>query len=532
MKYSSITKKFIEHNKNIFLRSKCKEYSRPIVLFEYNEMHSAHIAYSYLANILIKNNRYQIKCYNKNRHHDFFRSILFKLRKLLHFNQYQVYKSFGANELIEINISYAQKNRAKKLFSEIFYQLKTKQDIEELKINNIWIGDLIYDTFLMTFKKPTIEKDSLLFKHFFLASIELFIFWDDYFNHNDVRAVNLSHCVYNLAIPLRIAIQMDIPVFQTNATHVYRLNKENLFAYSDYYRFPESFKALPIEIRKLGTEEAKSRLKRRFDGEAGIDMEYSTKSAFGNSRHERLLKKTSRKKVLIATHCFFDSPHGYGNNIFPDFYEWLDFLGKITEETDYDWYIKTHRDYLPGTKEIVDFFVRKYPRFKLLPTNSSHNQIIAEGIDVALTVFGTIGVEYAALGIPVINASQCNPHIAYDFNIHAKDEDDYRRILLQLDKLDFTVNKQQVYEYYFMRNIYNSENIFFKNYNKTIEEIGGYKQQFTSDIYNKWLDEWSNEKHKSIIAALDLFIKSNDFRMDYRHQGQECPINEIHENSD
>ena len=83
-------------------------------------------------------------------------------------------------------------------------------------------------------------------------------------------------------------------------------------------------------------------------------MRYSSKSAYGEHKDERLLKESSRIKVFIALHCFFDSPHSYGCNLFPDFYEWLDFLGKISLETDYDWYMKTHPDYLPGNIPIIN----------------------------------------------------------------------------------------------------------------------------------------------------------------------------------
>ena len=74
---------------------------------------------------------------------------------------------------------------------------------------------------------------------------------------------------------------------------------------------------------------ADERLKRRFSGEIGVDMAYSTKSAYGVSKHPRLIKKSNKTKILIAAHCFFDSPHAYGNNLFPDFYEWLLFLGNM-----------------------------------------------------------------------------------------------------------------------------------------------------------------------------------------------------------
>lgn len=121
----------------------------------------------------------------------------------------------------------------------------------------------------------------------------------------------------------------------------------------------------------------------------------------------------------------------------------------------------------------------------------------------------------------MINASQNNPHIAYDFNLHAKDAEDYRRMLLGLDNIDFTIDRQQVYEYCFMHNIYNTENLFFYNYDEMLKEIGGYSEQFTPVAYEKWLDEWNQKKHSSIISALSSFIQSGDFRMDYSHFGRE-----------
>ena len=511
-------RKFIEHNKEVFSSDKRTARRNPVVLFELNSLHSSHIAYSYLANVLTMNNRAQIKGYIRRPH----RGLLPRLiRKAIRRNEFIDYKSFGVDEFIEVALLPAQNIRAKKIFTEVCGRLNTKRDIEELTLNDVWVGDLIYDSFLMAYKKPTIDKESPEFRRFLLESIELFVFWEDYFDDNDVRAVNVSHCCYNLAMPLRIAARRNIPAFQATVAHVYRLSSKNLFAYSDFLYFRERFAALPPEVRKAGIAEAQRRIERRFAGEVGVDMAYSTKSAYGAPRHVRLLKESHRTKILIATHCFFDSPHGYGNNIFPDFYEWLDFLGRMTEVTDYDWYIKTHPDYLTGTKEIIDDFITKYPKFTLLPASASHHQIIAEGIDLALTVHGTIAFEYAALSIPVINCSLNNPHIAYNFNLHPRSMDEYRNLLLSLDELEFSINKQDIYEYYFMRYLYNTEDLFFDDYKATIKVLGGYYAQFTDAVYEKWLAEWTSEKHLVITSALQTYIQSGDFRMDYRHFGRE-----------
>lgn len=522
--------RFIADNRRVFGNS-APAARQPVVLFELNTMQSAHIAYSYLANALATEHQAQIKAYRPGVTNNWRRKLFFNIEKAANRNEWGVYRSFGATDIFAISPTGAQKAKAREIYADVIGRLNTKLDIEALTINGVWVGDLIYDTFLMTFKKPTIDKNWPAFQSFLLESIELFMFWQDYFDNNDVRAISVSHCVYTLAIPLRIALQRGIQAYQANVTHAYRLRPDNLFAYNDFVYFPERFAALPSDVQAAGLAEAKRRIDKRFAGEVGVDMAYSTKSAYGSSRHARLLKQSPRKKILIATHCFFDSPHSYGNNIFPDFYEWLDFLGQMTEVTDYDWYIKTHPDYLPGTKEIIDDFVARYPKFNLLPSNASHHQIISEGIDCALTAYGTIAFEYAALGIPVINASQNNPHIAYGFNLHAKDVEHYRGMMTDLEGLNLKIDKQKVYEYYFMRYIFNTENLFFDSYESADKDLGGYDKQFTPAAYDRWIQEWSPEKHRDISAALLKFIRSGDFRMDYRHYGREFTVKSMERQS-
>ena len=518
--------RFMKHNRQVFSRPGRVPKGR-VVLMELNDMQSAHIAYSYLANALATEYGAGIAAYVPRASASRWRRLAFRLKQAWGAEAVGVYRSFGTVEFVTIQVSAAQKEAARRALPEILGGLRTKRDIEKLEIDGVWVGDLIYDTYLKIFGRPTIDRDSREFQDFLLESIELFMFWKDYFDSHDVQAVNVSHCVYNLAMPLRLAVQRNIPVFQASATHLYRMSRKNLFAYNDFHYFRERFAALPEPVRKAGIEEAQRRIERRFAGTVGVDMAYSSRSAYGAPRHERLLRESPRKKVLIATHCFFDSPHSYGMNVFPDFYEWLDFLGRMTEVTDYDWYIKTHPDYLAGTKEIIEGFIAKYPRLTLLPADASHHQIIAEGISAALTVYGTIGFEYAALGIPVINNSPNNPHIAYGFNLHSRDEEDYRRLILGIETLDFRIDTRQVYEYYFMRNIYNTEDLFFDDYNATERALGGYRGQFSPAVYARWLDQWSPAKHQSLLAALQAYIRSGDFRMDYRHFGREISVDSI-----
>jgi hypothetical protein len=223
------------------------------------------------------------------------------------------------------------------------------------------------------------------------------------------------------------------------------------------------------------------------------------------------LRKSDRIKVLIAPHSFVDAPHAYGENLFPDFYAWMDFLGKISEATDYDWYVKTHPDCFPVDAEVVAWFVEKYPRFTLLPADTSHHQIIGEGINFALTIHGTIGFEYAALGVPVINGSPNNPHAAYGFNIHPKSLDEYQSLLRNLAAVRLDINVQEVFEYYFMHNMFNTENWLFKDYRGISNLVGN--DPMSPEWFSAWMSEWSRVRHRQIIDALGAFAESGEFRL-------------------
>ena len=53
-------------------------------------------------------------------------------------------------------------------------------------------------------------------------------------------------------------------------------------------------------------------------------MAYSKASAYSENKNKvKILTKSNNIKVLIAPHCLFDAPNGFGHNLFLDFEEWL-----------------------------------------------------------------------------------------------------------------------------------------------------------------------------------------------------------------
>ena len=64
---------------------------------------------------------------------------------------------------------------------------------------------------------------------------------------------------------------------------------------------------------------------------------------------------------------------------------------------DYEWYLKTHADYEPGTLEILNDFCNSYPNFSIIDPSTSWHQLMDEGIRTVLTCYGSVGRELPLL---------------------------------------------------------------------------------------------------------------------------------------
>ena len=208
--------------------------------------------------------------------------------------------------------------------------------------------------------------------------------------------------------------------------------------------------------------------------------------------------------MLIATHCFFDNPHSYGRLLFTDFYEWLVFLCKISKETNYDWYIKPHPDYLPGTIEIINSIIEQKSDIKLINPKASFHDLKKEGLSWVITGFGSVGHELPLLDINVINCGP-NPHVSYDFNWNPKTIEELKNILLNLKTLSKKIDKDAIYEFYYMYKFSDFlDNFIFNSYYKMLDEQG---IGLTSKTYQYFLNEYNDDKHQKIIEQIQTFLK-------------------------
>ena len=262
---------------------------------------------------------------------------------------------------------------------------------------------------------------------------------------------------------------------------------------TNFFDYPKTFKKLSKSIKKKGLHQSKKILQNRLSGKGGVSNHLISKiSSFHSKKLKTLISNNKKIKVLICTRNVFDATHVYGDLLFTDNFDWLNFLGNISKKTNYDWYLKTHINfdgkfklYQPNSNKIIFEIFNKYKKIKILPNNYSHKQIINEKIDFVLTQHGSVGFEYAYHGIPVINASYNNPQVAYKFNFHPRNKVEYEKLLLNLPSITkkLTISKKDIQEFYFMRHIYQDRNWLFDNPSDMISNIGGWDNMMNENFY-------------------------------------------------
>ena len=531
---SKYTHKFIKHNKEFFSDNN----STRKILLEFNAFHSTHVGFSYLANALSR--KYSAKItpfFNYSiLSAPLFPSIQDKIKwfiskKFSLFN-HSVYKSFGSSECFKPNVKEKNINNSREFIKKKFKKINKKEQVILLKYKNILIGDILYDTFLKSKNLPTINLDSATFKIHCEEFISLCDYWIDYFKIYNIKAVITSHSVYSYAIPIRVAIEKNIKAFGCTSRHIYKLDKNQFRMHANTKEYKKIFKSLKPELQRWGVETSKKILTKRISGNTDTSSGFFGNvkvSPFNKKKFDSKINKNKKIKILILPHDFYDAVHIYGNSLFADFYEWLDFLGKFSKKNkQYDWYIKLRGDYKGKykishnkTANIIYDFMKKYPNLKILPNNFSLHQIKKDKIDFVLTVHGTAALEFALIDGPtVINASQNNPHAEYNFSITPKNLKQYKKILNNLQKLKMTKNKidkKEIYQYYFMRHIYNDKNWLLDQKN-LMKFLGIWQDQFTEKFYKYWLQNFSIKKHNDITERIELYLKSNDRTMNIKYR--------------
>lgn len=360
-----------------------------------------------------------------------------------------LYRNLFVDDLIVIRLSIIQKLELYREYRHLLKYLNHGESLIDYKIQGIPIGLDIYESILRS-GYPTIDiHNQKTFRVAYLG-LKQFVFFHSLFKEKRIKSVLVSHDNYvGPGILAHMAFYFGVEVILANLISM-TIPERDFQTYEKFCRYKIYIKHLDEKELKEGIEWAKSQLSLRITGSVGVGIPYQEKSAFDGTTVARQTTWNNLTKVLVLTHDFFDNPHGYARMFFDDFLDWMLFLGSISEETNYEWYIKPHRDYSEKEFEVLKSFVKQNDKFHMIDPETSFHQLRSEGIDFALTCHGTVGHELPLLGYTVINASY-NPHIAFDFNVSAKSKAEYEHILRHIDDFRISeINTEEIYIFYYI----------------------------------------------------------------------------------
>ena len=275
---------------------------------------------------------------------------------------------------------------------------------------------------------------------------------------------------------------------------------------------------LSEQEKRDGINWAKRKLEKHLAGNTD-DMVMFHKSVFEVKCDENVLETNDKIKIMICPHYTEDDAFPYGDMFFTDPWDWLEYLGELSNNTDYDWYLKPHPIEKELGDKLIEEYVERYPNIKLLPKFVSPIQLKKEGMKFALTIHGSIGYEYPLIGIDVINAGY-NPHIAFDFDWNPKSKEEYEHILMNLQTAEKTIDKEEIYQFYCIHFGYyiprrqDLMNVFFKDSRlQDVRGLVGSKTKYTTDLFKYYMEETSETRHEELKKIYaDLFKDMDQYK--------------------
>jgi hypothetical protein len=470
-KQTSVQKKF--SNKLSFFRHETKR-ADGVLLVQMVKNYEFTLKFAALSKIIAQKSNLQVSFYEVDIH-CFWKSLVWTW-KTERFKS--IYSKFFKSSLEIMHLSFGDtiifrnwekhqdqefiKNKLDEVLHEIKNGKNPIEDLIELKFENILVGDLIYDTYLRFFHKPTlisIDKDVI---YTIEVALNLFYNFKSFLKFNNIKCLLTSYCTYiHHGIPLRLCLLNNIKVYTLGSTG-YLIQEIN----TDFPYHEVNYSAFSAERKLTNTQldAAREKLKSRFEGKIDDATSYMKQSAYFNNPTSLKLKKLftqEKRNIIIYEHDFYDSPHVNRMLQFPDMYQYLkQSLDALTDLTGTSVFIKIHPNGIKGTREMTIELVNSYnnDNFHILDETVSNLNIIELQPDLVATARGTIGIEMAYFEIPTV-ALFDNPYVNFNFVHTCMKKENYFRILRGEEKTKIDFNKDEIYSYYYQTFLEKMESI-------------------------------------------------------------------------
>ena len=366
-----------------------------------------------------------------------------------------VYGSFGINSFCEIKTKQILRSNPKialQAFREfirlaVLFSLKRFNFdwfISSASMHGVKIGDLIYDSYIrhnQHYLNPWKRLDR--FMRLMLRTALLTTALKDLYDCQNIRATVVSTTVYASvpALLTRISLQRNIPVSVLTGTFARHLRNESE-AYKKVYHVEPEFLE---QARRVSNwpQKVEQYLEARFSGAV---QEHDVINAYKNKRQWtrtellaqfKLSVDDRRPIAFVMLHAFSDANHSSGPLLFRDYYQWYEqTLPHIAGLKNVIWVVRPHpSSYMYHETGIAAETLKPYlsENILLCPEDMSTASTF-DIADVFITATGTIGIEAACMGVPVILSGQA-VYGGYGFTYEPRNRQEYFVKLAEIPSL-------------------------------------------------------------------------------------------------
>jgi len=408
-----------------------------------------------------KLNKYNILCLNPYviaKHNYDLREKFFFTNKLLNWLFYNIanfflkfiwsikidklYKTIGVNKIYRFDKKKLSSYFFKKKTQLIYSHLKSKKDVLKISYKKILIGDLIYDTYLRWRSKPTVDINDSYLKTIIFIAINIVENLEIFYKYNKIKFYISTFASYiHHGIPVRFFYKKKIKVylskpklFQNNVTEITNHHYYNSF----------NFKSLKKEILQVNKNQfnlAKKSINNKFSGKLDITSSYLKFNPFAKTVYDSQIEELNG---VIFLHDFFDSPHDYKFNLFPDFYEWAIFTFDLVQKYNLKVGIKPHPNMHKTSKDFINFLKLKYPRLIWIDHKVSNYYIFKQkNFKFGISVSGSVIYEMAYFNkIPIAIGE--NYFSSFSFMKKPKTKTEYKNSILKYNQIRLPLNIQDI----------------------------------------------------------------------------------------
>jgi len=336
---------------------------------------------------------------------------------------------------------------------KIWRRLRRADDILNLKIDGVHIGDLVVDSYLRFRPSPRFNVGDRFVWRVLWQTLRDLRRACHYFKMARPALYLSNNSTYvEHGVPVRVALSLNIPVrvFGNLAVFGKLLTQDDVFQTKDTSDYRRVFESLENPHHLLN--EADKELAFRLSG--GVDSATSYMKASAYSQSEETVPDVSGA-VVVFMHDFYDSPHIYADLIFVEFWAWISCTINTLTDAGVPFWLKPHPNQIALSNEALHLLQETFPQARLLSSKITNIQLVKAGMLCGVTVYGTVAHELAYMGIPSIACAR-HPHHAFDFCRTARSVAEYQAYLRtpSVSPLSSDEMRRQALAFYYMHNLF------------------------------------------------------------------------------